>query len=133
MGRISKFIFALILGIAATLATGQIQSSQSDFVCFSTAGSCQATMWYGFPVAWRTLVSYTYPLGCTGPLKRDCILQPYRLPPRYDLFTFLLDTLFYATFSYGLVLFARLSYRQLFARLPYGLQGRGGNGGGKAS
>ena len=118
MGRVWKIIFALILGVAVTLVTGLIQSSQSDLLCVSPLGTCQATKSYGFPLSWRKVVSYVYPPDCTGPLERACILQLYYPPQRYDLISFLLDAIFFATLDYGLILSAGWSYRHLLTRFP---------------
>ena len=119
MRRAWKILFALLFGAAATLATGQVQSAQSGLLCASPAGSCQVIRSYGFPLAWRTVVSYIYPqrYSCPGPLERDCIL-PTDPPLRYDLITFLLDTLFLSTVSYGLILIAALSRSRQLAGLP---------------
>lgn len=116
--RALKILFALLLGTVATLVSGQIYSSQSSPLCASTTDLCQIIRSYGFPLAWRIVVSFVYPQGysCAGPLERDCILSTY--PPPYNLITFVLDALFLSTISYGLIVFAGLSRRHLFPKLP---------------
>ena len=129
MRRAWKILFALLLSTAATLASGQIYSSQSGLLCASPAGLCQVIRSYGFPLAWRTVVSFVHPQGysCTGPLLRDCILSTYP-PLRYNLMTFLLDTLFLAAIGYGVILFAGLGRRHLFEKLRGSVPSPGGGG-----
>ncbi len=84
------FVYAVVpaLALLAAWLSGFIETSSLE---------------YGFPLPWKTLVLGTE--GCPrGPLLIACMV---RLWPQYDWPFFVLDTAFYLTLSYALVVAGR--------------------------